>query len=46
MPKTLEVLSHDIEIISARTLYEKELPKKMHEWKIKAFLKITENLEM
>jgi len=27
-------------------MYEKEFPKKMNEWKMKAFLKITENLEM
>ena len=46
MPKTLEVLKDDIEIISARTIYEKEFPKKMNEWKMKAFLKITEKLEM
>jgi len=46
MPRTLEVLKHDVEIISARTMYEKEFPNKMNEWKMNAFLKITEKLEM
>jgi hypothetical protein len=38
MPLTSKVLRKDVEIISARTRFEKELPRQYQEWKIRAFL--------
>jgi hypothetical protein len=46
MPLTAKILKKDIEIISARTNYEKEFPKQYQEWKIRAFLNCSKNLEM
>ena len=46
MPLTAKVLRKDIEIISARTRFEKELPRQYQEWKIRAFMQCTEKLEM
>jgi len=46
MPRTAKELRRGIEIISARTKYEKLLPKKYMEWKINTFLDCTEKLEM
>ena len=36
----------DIDIISARTRYEKVLPRQYQEWKTRAFLDVTKILEM
>ena len=36
----------DIEIISARTKFERELPRQYQEWKIRAFLEVKQVLEM
>mmetsp|Transcript_1400 Transcript_1400/g.1874 ORF Transcript_1400/g.1874 Transcript_1400/m.1874 type:complete len:81 (+) Transcript_1400:1817-2059(+) len=41
MPITYQCLKTDIEIISARTKFEKELPRQYQEWKIRAFLETT-----
>lgn len=38
MPKTAKILRKDIEIISARTRYEKQCPRDYQEWKVRAFL--------
>ena len=38
MPLTAKVLRRDVEIISARTRFEKEFPRQYQEWKIRAFL--------
>lgn len=38
MPKTAKVLRKDIEIISARTKFEKLFPREYQEWKTRAFL--------
>lgn len=48
MPKTAYFLKQnkDVEIISARTKYEKSLPRQYQEWKIRAFLDVTKMLEM
>ena len=46
MPLTCKVLKKDIEIISARTRFERELPRQYQEWKIRAFLETTQKLEM
>lgn len=46
MPKTARVLRKDIEIISARTKFEKQFPRDYQEWKIRAFLECTDKLEM
>lgn len=46
MPKTARVLRKDIEIISARTRYEKKYPRDYQEWKHQAFLECTDKLEM
>ena len=48
MPRTADMLrlNPDIDIISARTKYERELPRQYQEWKIRAFLELTKNLEM
>ena len=46
MPITNKVLKKDIEVISARTQYERELPRQYQEWKIRAFLDTTKKLEM
>lgn len=46
MPKTAKVLRKDIEIISARTRYEKQFPRDYQEWKHRAFLECTDKLEM
>jgi hypothetical protein len=41
LPKTFEVLRTDIEIVSARSKFERELPGQYHEWKARAFLEVT-----
>jgi hypothetical protein len=41
MPLTCKVLKKDIEIVSARTRFERELPRQYQEWKIRAFLETT-----
>ena len=41
MPKTAKVLRKDVEIISARTKFEKKFPRDYQEWKIRAFLECT-----
>lgn len=46
MPLTARVLRRNVEIVSARTKYERELPRQYQEWKHKAFLETTEKLEM
>jgi len=48
MPKTANFLRNnmDIDIISARTRYEKAFPRQYQEWKIRAFLDVTKVLEM
>mmetsp|Transcript_15344 Transcript_15344/g.25934 ORF Transcript_15344/g.25934 Transcript_15344/m.25934 type:complete len:109 (+) Transcript_15344:1655-1981(+) len=46
MPLTAKVLKGNIEVISARTKFEKELPRQYQEWKIRAFLETTQKLEM
>ena len=46
MPKTAKILRKDIEIISARTRYEKLYPRNYQEWKIQAFLECQQKLEM
>lgn len=46
MPITAKVLRKNVEIISARTRFEKELPRQYQEWKIRAFLDTTEKMEM
>jgi hypothetical protein len=46
LPYTFEVLRTDIEIVSARSKFERELPGQYHEWKARAFLDVTEKLEM
>jgi hypothetical protein len=46
MPLTAQILRKDIEIISARTKYERELPRQHQEWKDRAFLETTKKVEM
>ncbi len=46
LPKTYELLKTGIEIISARSKFENAFPRQYHEWKVRAFLEITEKLEM
>jgi len=46
MPKTARVLRKDVEIISARTKFEKKFPRDYQEWKYRAFLECQEKLEM
>ena len=46
MPKTAKALRRNVEIVSARTKFEKAFPRDYQEWKIRAFLECTEKLEM
>lgn len=46
MPKTAKVLRKTIEIISARTKYEKLYPRDYQEWKIQAFMEVKQKLEI
>ena len=45
MPITAKVIKN-IEIISARTKFENELPRQYQEWKNRAFLETKDKLEM
>lgn len=46
MPKTARAIQSQVEVISARTKFEKQFPRDYQEWKIRAFLECTQKLEM
>jgi hypothetical protein len=47
MPQVFEILvAEDITVISARTLFEKELPFDFGQWKIRAFLMTVEHMDL